>query len=122
METAISILISTLVVLGVGAGIWTLFILLIWIKKNPQVKCYTCKHYVDKIDTQKIKVTGGYGEDSRCFCPLCRVDYNSIIFETDYSSPRYIRVVKYYKNVEVSQSGEIKQKIQARIIKKEKVK
>ena len=63
--------------------------------KMKQVKCKTCKHYIDKEDAQEVVSESGWGSSYEYFCILCPNPYDEIRF---YSQP-----ITYWKNVPAKQ-------------------
>ena len=58
-------------------------------EKKKQVKCETCKHYVDKEDAQEIEVFNHVcGKEKEYYCPLHIVKYDFV--EYTYRSPNYV--------------------------------
>ena len=46
------------------------------VAKQKQVKCGTCKHYVDKEDAQEVIIAWGTKETSVWRCPNCKEEWD----------------------------------------------
>lgn len=61
-------------------------------KESGKVKCETCKHWVDKVDAQKIvdKFWGSFGlnETNLFYCPMHKVPYD-VIWQTNLGKKSY---------------------------------
>ncbi len=71
--------------------------------KPEQVKCETCKHWVDKADCQTVHYTDFWGMTSSYYCPIHNLPYDSKI--------NLGGMIKYFKTIpaheeEVTETGE----------------
>jgi hypothetical protein len=65
---------------------------------EDKVKCTTCKHYIDKLDAQEVKVSGRWHE-KRFYCEMHKVPYEEIwISHLDMAT-------YYYKKFSVDEKG-----------------
>lgn len=81
--------------------------------KNEQVKCETCKHYIDKIDAQAVEI--GEGWDGKrpvkfyhYYCPMHRKPYDvsrsSYNYEFEMHEFKFWRIIPEHQE-QVNQDG-----------------
>ena len=74
-------------------------------QEQEQVKCRTCKHYVDRFDAQEVIMKKLYwlGEYKVYFCPLHIVPYEKIVCDSALIDGSITN--RYFKMCEVDEKG-----------------